>query len=227
MSLLANYFTLVLDTTGPGSPTISFPGAFITDQLVTVNISTSDADKTGYQMLIWGDVDETFETNIKSTEGTSSWISYASTKQIKMSSSDGSKTIYLKIRDDVLNVSSQASATTSLDTTLPVANVVTGPDVTKISKVATKDTATFTWKADSKIVAYEVRVVPAVDSPHDAGSLIGTINGSTNTSGSTTINADTNTTTKITGADLELASSGDGAKIIKVFIKDEAGNWSV
>lgn len=109
-----------------------------------------------------------------------------------MSDSDGSKTIYLKIRDDVLNVSSQASATTSLDTTLPVANVVTGPDVTKISKVATKDTATFTWKADSKIVAYEVRVVPASDSPHDAGSVIGTTNGSTNTSGSTVINADTN-----------------------------------
>lgn len=118
MRILGNYFTLVLDTTGPGSPAISFPGAFITDQLVTVNISTSDIDKTGYQMLIWGDVDETFETNIKATEGTSSWISYASTKQIKVSDSDGSKTIYLKIRDDVLNVSSQASATTSLDTTL-------------------------------------------------------------------------------------------------------------
>jgi hypothetical protein len=32
---------------------------------------------------------------------------------------------------------------------------------------------------------------------------------------------------KIYGADLATASAGDGDKIIKVFVQDVAGNWSV
>jgi hypothetical protein len=31
----------------------------------------------------------------------------------------------------------------------------------------------------------------------------------------------------IKGTDLETASAGDGAKTVKVFVQDLAGNWSV
>ena len=39
--------------------------------------------------------------------------------------------------------------------------------------------------------------------------------------------AATNIQVTITGTDLETASPGDGAKIVKVFVKNEAGTWSV
>ena len=52
--------------------------------------------------------------------------------------------------------------------------------------------------------------------------------GSTNTSGTEGgYKADTAINVTINGADLEAASSGDGVKIIKVFVKNAAGTWSV
>ena len=38
--------------------------------------------------------------------------------------------------------------------------------------------------------------------------------------------ADTVINCQIYGADLEAADAGDGTKIVKVFAKDESGNWS-
>ena len=72
----------------------------------------------------------------------------------------------------------------------------------------------------------KVKVVPSADSLHTAGTQIPTTGGSTNMSG-TTVAASASVSCTIYGADLETASSGDGAKIIKVFGKDAAGNWSV
>ena len=45
-------------------------------------------------------------------------------------------------------------------------------------------------------------------------------------SGTGTFKANTGIACTITGADLEVASSGDGQKIIKVFVKNSAGTWS-
>ena len=71
-------------------------------------------------------------------------------------------------------------------------------------------------------------VVPANNSTQDAGVIIGTTNGSQNTSGSDgSYPASENIQVTITGADLEVASSGDGVKIVKVFVKNAAGTWSV
>jgi hypothetical protein len=44
--------------------------------------------------------------------------------------------------------------------------------------------------------------------------------------GTTATAADASISCTINGADLETASSGDGAKIVKVFVKDASGNWS-
>lgn len=226
---MANYFTLTLDTTGPASPSIVLNGGaqYATEQLVTAAIGTSDGSTTGYQMKIWGNVDPSHNANIQATEGASAWITYNTSQQVKLSSGDGSKTIYLKIRDDVYNESSQASDTITLDMTLPVVTV-SNVSATRISKVAGKNSITFQFSADSIFDEYKVKVVSASGSPHDSGTLIGTTNGSENTSGSAgDYPASTPITVTITGADLEAASSGDGDKIIKVFVKDQAGNWSV
>lgn len=226
---MAAYFTLTLDTTAPSNPSISLEGGatYATAQLITATIEVSDTPTTNYQMLIWGDVDTIENANIQATEGASTWITYATTQQIKLSAGDGSKTVYLKVRDSVWNVSAQASDSITLDTTLAVATVGT-PDVTTISKQTGKNECTFTWQASDVFSEYKIKVVPATGSSHDTGIAIGTTNGSTNMSGTAgSYPADMNITSKVTGADLEAASSGDGEKILKVFVKDESGQWSV
>ncbi len=225
---MASYFTLTLDTTGPASPSITLDSGaqYATQQLVTATIGTTDSPTTGYQMKLWGDVDTTHNANIQATEGASAWIAYSTSQQVKLSSGDGSKTIYLKIRDDVYNESSQASDTITLDMTLPVVTI-SNVSATKISKIAGKNSMTFQFSSDSIFDQYKVKVVATSGSPHDSGTQIPTTAGSTNVSGSTgDYPASTPITVTIKGADLETASSGDGDKIVKVFVLDDAGNWS-
>jgi hypothetical protein len=226
---MSSYFNLILDTLAPASPAILIAGgaAYTSAQLVTCGISTADGDTTGYQIKIWGNVDPANDANVQASEGASAWISFVASKQVKLSSGDGVKTLYLKIRDSVLNESAQASDTIGLDTTVPVTTVSIGPDVTKVSKIATKRTCSFSFQCDSIFDEYKVKVVPATSSLQDAGTLIGVANGSTNMSGiAGDYPATTNINCTIDGADLEAASSGDGTKIIKVFTKDQSGLWS-
>ena len=76
-------------------------------------------------------------------------------------------------------------------------------------------------------MAYKVCVVANSSDTQSLGTTIPTTNGSTNTSGSGTFAANTDITVTIKGADLELASGGDGTKIVKVFVKDSEDDWSV
>jgi hypothetical protein len=225
---LANYFNLTLDTTAPASPTISIEGGatYATQQLVNLTIGTSDGTTTGYQMKIWGDVDTAYDGDVKDTEGGSAWITYATTKQIKLSAADGSKTIYLRIRDDVYNQSAQVSDSINLDTTLPVVTIA-GPDVTKISKIVGKDVCSFSFQVDGVFAEYVVKVVTASGAAHDTGVQIPTTAGSTNMSGNSgNYPATTPINCTIKGTDLETASTGDANKIIKVFVRDSANQWS-
>lgn len=226
---MANYFSLTLDTTAPSSPSIVLDGGatYATQQLIDATISTGDGATVGYQMKIWGSVDGTENVNIQSTEGASSWITFNTTQQVKLSSGDGNKTINLKIRDDVLNESSEVSDSVILDTTVPVVTII-GPDVPKISKVAGANVCSFSFTCDTIFNEYKVKVVSASGASHDTGVQLLETNGSINMSGnvggypaSTPINC------QITGLDLETASAGDSAKTIKVFVKDESNQWSV
>jgi len=72
-----------------------------------------------------------------------------------------------------------------------------------------------------------VKVVPATNSTHTQGTQLGTAAGSANVAGVEAISAGAGKTTTVKGADLETASAGDGDKIIKVFVKNSAGTWSV
>lgn len=218
---MASYFNLTLDTTGPQNVAvvINSGAAKTASTTVTLAITTDDVDTTGYQMKIWGIASA-------ANEADASWETFQASKQVVLSSGDGSKTVYVKLRDDVHNVSSSASDSITLDTTVPVVTV-TGPDYAKISKVAGKDTSTITFQSDTAFVAYKVCVVTSSSDTQSLGTTIPTTNGSTNTSGSGTFAANTDITVTIKGADLELASGGDGTKIVKVFVKDSEDDWSV
>ncbi len=219
---MASYFNLTLDTTAPSGLTLSInDGAlYTTSAAVTLKIGVSDEATTGYQMKIWGIAGV-------ADEGSASWETFATTKGVTLTSDDGLKTVHIKVRDDVGNESSEVTDTITLDTTIPVVTV-TGPDKTKISKVSGFNQSVINFTTDVEFVEYKVCVVPQTSSTQDVGTVIPNTNGSTNTSGTEgNYPASQNIQVTITGADLELASAGDGLKIVKVFVKTASGLWSV
>jgi len=221
---MASYFNLTLDTIAPSGLTLTINGgqSVVTSTAVTLGISVSDTNTTGYSIKIYGDVGSGL------TEAGASWESYASSKSITLKSGDGVKTVKAKVKDDVGNVSSEATVSVLLDTTVPVVTISSGPDRTKISTVSGYDTAAFSFISDSDFTEYKVKIVPSTSSTHDTGTQIGTTNGSTNMSGSGSFSADTPISCTINGADLSAAVSGvNAAYVVKVFVKDTSGWWSV
>lgn len=218
---MASYFNLMLDTTAPSGLTLSInnDALYATSTAVQLQIGISDETTTGYQMKIWG-----IEGVAEETSAT--WETFATTKSVNLTSGDGLKTVYIKVRDEVGNETAQVSGTINLDTTVPVVTI-TGPDKAKISKVTGFNKSIFSFTSDVEFAEYKVCVVPATLSTQEAGEIIPTTGGSTNTSGTEgNYPATTPITVTIYGADLETASSGDGTKVVKVFVKTAAGLWS-
>lgn len=216
---MASYFNLTLDTAAPTSCSISLPA-----RSNSVNVSVTLAATGASYMKIYGDICTT-PGGSAIAEADASWVAYDASASLILTAADGAKTVYVKFKDDVGNVSSAVSASILLDTTAPVVTIV-GPDVSKISKVAGYNVCSFSFSADEAFEEWTVRVVPSTDSGHTAGTQIPTTGGSTNMSGNTSTAADVAVSCTIYGADLETAAAGDGAKIIKVFVKDADGNWS-
>ena len=219
---MASYFNLTLDTTAPAGVTLTINDGdlYTTSAVVELAIGTSDGVTTGYQMKIWG-IQDAVE------EAAASWEAFAATKSVTLESTNGMKTVHIKVRDSVGNESVEVTDSITLDTTVPVVTI-TGPDKATISKVATFDTSIFNFSCDVAFEEYKVCVVPATTSTQDAGTIIPITGGSVNTSGNEgDYEASSNIQVTIKGVDLEAASSGDGVKIVKVFVKNAAGTWSV
>lgn len=220
---MASYFNLTLDTLAPSGLNVSInDGAqYTSSREVTLSINIDDLETNNYQIKVWG-IDGV------DSEESASWESFTKSKSVTLTDGDGLKTIYVKVRDDVWNESSQASDTITLNTAVPVVTI-TGPDVAKISKVAQKNVSSFTFRCDVKITAWKIMVVESNSALENTGTnkQIPTDGGSTNMTGSTPTEAETPVSCTIYGADLESASSGDGVKIVKVFVKSESGIWSV
>jgi hypothetical protein len=225
---MPNYVYLILDTTGPSNPSIVIEGGatYATQQLVNLTLGTTDNPTTNYQMKIWGDVDTTYDANIKTSEETSAWFTYTTNKQIKLSTGEAEKTIYFRVRDKVFNESAIVNDKISLDLSIPVVTMST-IDVDTVSEKVGKDTASFTFSSDTPFIEYKVKVVTATGADHTLGTLIPTTAGSVNTSATGSFNTSvTPISVQIKGTDLKTASAGDAQKIIKVFVKDAAGFWS-
>lgn len=219
---MASFFNLTLDTLAPTGLTVSLNDSaeYTTSATVTLSVEVEDSPTTGYQMKIWG-------INSAENEDDASWETYTPSKSITLISGDGQKTVYVKVRDDVGNETSAVTDTIILDTKVPSVTI-TGPDKSKISKVATFNESRFSFSADVAFEEYKVCVVPQNSSTQEAGQVIPTTAGSTNTSGSDgNYEASTPIQVMINGTDLETVSGGDGVKIIKVFVRTAAGTWSV
>lgn len=214
---MASYFNLTLDTLAPIISAFSINnGASVTTSVnVTLSISCEDAAS----MKIWG-------INGVATESAASWETFSATKAVQLTSGDGSKTVYIKVRDSVYNESAVSSDTITLSTAIPTITI-TGPDVSVISEQTGKNVATFSFQSSMALKAWKVKLVPSNSSAHDAGTQIPTTGGSTNMTG-TTLAANTSKECKIYGADLSSAAGGtDGTYIIKVFGQASANDlWS-
>lgn len=214
---MASYFNLTLDTLAPSITAFSINSgaAVTTSRNVTLNITAPEAAS----MKIWG-IDGV------ASEAAASWETFASTKNVTLTSGDGTKTVYIKVRDSVYNESAASSDTITLSTAIPTITI-TGPDVSVISEQSGKNVATFSFSSSMALKAWTVRLVPSNASAHDAGTQIPTTGGSTNMSG-TSLAANTSKECKIYGADLSSAAGGtDGTYIIKVFGQASANDlWS-
>lgn len=214
---MASYFNLTLDTLAPSITAFSINSgaAVTTSRNVTLSITAEGAAS----MKIWG-IDGV------ATEQAASWETFSSTKSVTLTSGDGTKTVYIKVRDSVYNESAASSDTITLSTAIPTITI-TGPDVSVISEQSGKNVATFSFSSSMALKAWTVRLVPSNASAHDAGTQIPTTGGSTNMSG-TTLAANTSKECKIYGADLSSAAGGtDGTYIIKVFGQASANDlWS-
>lgn len=217
---MASFFNLTLDTTAPSSGSISLP-ARASSVNITATLSATDAN----YMKIWGDICAS-AGGPAIAEADASWIAYDTSAALILTATEGTKTVYVKFKDDVGNESASVNASVILDTSVPVVTII-GPDVSKISKVTNYNICGFTFSASEAFDEWTVRVVPSTDSIHTAGTQIPTTGGSTNMSGTAQKAAGTAVECTIYGADLETASTGDGAKIVKVFVKDLTGNWSI
>lgn len=204
---MASFFNLTLDTLAPtiSAFTINGGAAVTTSQQVTLAITCADAAS----MKIWG-------INGVASEADASWEAFSASKVVNLTSGDGSKTVYIKVRDSVYNESAASSATITLSTAIPTITI-TGPDVSVISEQSGKNVATFSFQSNMALKAWKVKLVPANNSAQDAGTEIPTTGGSTNMSG-TTLAANTAQQCTINGSDLSSAAGGvDGTYIIKVF----------
>ena len=214
---MASYFNLTLDTLAPtiSAFTINNGASVTTSPTVTLNISCSDAAA----MKIWG-IDGV------ASEAAASWETFASSKSVTLPSGDGSKTVYVKVRDSVYNESAVSSATITLSTALPTITI-TGPDVSVISEQDGKNVATFSFQSSMALKAWKVKLVPATTSVHTAGTQMGSTNGSTGMTG-TALAKNTAQACTINGSDLAAAAGGtDGTYIIKVFGQSAVNDlWS-
>lgn len=219
---MASYFNLTLDTTAPAGVNLKIDNGALYTSIVSVvlGISCSDTSTTGYSMKIWGSVEDA------ATEDNATWISYATSKTINLTTGDGLKTVYIKVRDNVYNESVVVSATITLNTSIPVVTIV-GPDTNIISKITGKDTSVFNFTADQHFVEYKVGVVPSTNSTEADATIIGTTGGSINTSGIGSFDENKNIQVTVKGADFSDAAGGaDGTYIVKVFAKNDANTWS-
>lgn len=179
------------------------------------------------------------------TEAAASWVTlgydlgqaYLTVKNMYVTSGDGQKNIYLKVRDNAGNESTAAVQSFIYDTTAPTVEV-SDVDYNRISKMHTarldnaskfNDETHFNFKPDSVIQAYKVVAYgseAAATAGSSADTAIGNANGSVNMS-ATGLNSDAIVAAMIRGADLEAASAGDGLKVVVVYVQDLAGTWSI
>jgi hypothetical protein len=182
--------TIDYDSTAPGvtSFVINADATYANTTSVTLTVSASDAGSGISQMMISNAAD--FSDGV--------WESFVTSKSWTLNSTDGTKNVYIKLRDTVLNVSETATDSIILDTENPTGTIsVNFGDATTASRDVTLSLAA----SDTTSGITEMMIS---ESPTFAGA-----------------SWEPYTTTKS-----YTLSASDGLKIVYVKFNDEAGNVS-
>lgn len=251
---MASYVNITLDTVGvvPLSVSLNGDDERTTSTAVTLKVTLSEEDMANadkYQMAILGDI----AGLDNSTD--MPWEPFVSEKTITLTDGDGIKVVHVYIMDDLGNIGNYDAEcgedTIILYTEIPTVTVI-GPTVARISENEGYNVSTFTFTADKKISDCKVMVVKSINSLHDDATnvLLSGANGSKityqDTDGNTKLASDDDLsfsfgeissfvsfgvgkelTVTVYGSDLFEAAGIDGAHIIKVFVKETDGSWSV
>lgn len=103
-----------------------------------------------------------------------------------------------------------------------VITITSGPTVSKVSGVTGKDSAQITWQSDIAFTHYQIRVVPATNSTVSAGTQVES--DQTPAAGGA---AATDYTDTILRSELASASAVEGTNILKIFVQNASGVWSL
>jgi hypothetical protein len=132
--------TFILDTKNPvvGTPTGGGTGINV-NQNATTSLANDKTNSQSVTLYLSASDDSTIEMMISENSDFSgaSWEAYASSKSLTLSSGDGTKTVYVKFKDQYGNLTSSYSDTIILDTTPPTApaNVIiqdiSNPDISE------------------------------------------------------------------------------------------------
>jgi hypothetical protein len=228
---MASYVNLFLDLTAPTTVVLTAPGSSGT-LAVSVSGSTADATTTGYKMKFWG---ATVVTNAVAgdTEANAPYLTYSTANQTVTFASEGSKTLNFAVYDDVGNRTAATPKSINIVTSLPTVTVdqISGGvnpnlptnDAGKFSVQPGYNTLTFRFQSNLDIIEWKVMKVANTGDLVGTGQAIGTTNGST-VGAVESITAGTFKSVTIKMADFDTQVTE--AKIVKVFVKNVAGNWS-
>ena len=187
-----------IDTTPPtGSVAINNGNPYTTSSSVTLNISGSDNLSGIGEMMISGDITDGFKNT---------WIAYAASQTVNLTSGDGNKTITVKFRDRSGNESSVYQDSIILDTTPPVADVtLTGDKVKDVGGTKYINTRYHVTVSFSNIV--EANGVAIMRFSGDISDSLKNVDWAF-----------------ATQKDYIALTAGEGEKAINVEIEDSAGN---
>ena len=179
--------TIILDATSPtGSISINDDATYANSTSVTLNLNGSDAGSGVAEMQFSNDGSDW-----------SSWETYATTKAWTLTSGDGTKTVYVRYKDNAGNTSGVYSDSIILETVAPTGSVSVNEGATYASSMA----VTLTLSASEGTSGlYQMQF---------------------SNDGSNWSNWETYVTTKAW-----TLPSGDGTKTVYVRYKDNAGNTS-
>ena len=106
--------TITIDTTAPtGTISINAGSTYATSTSTTLALSATDTTSGIYQMMVCNNSSFTSCT----------WETYSTSKNWTLTPGDGSKTVYVKFKDNAGLISTVANDTISLDTTIPTGTV--------------------------------------------------------------------------------------------------------
>jgi hypothetical protein len=223
---MASNIQFTLDTQAPASVVLTAP-ANSGSLAVSVSASTTDTDTTGYTMKFWG-TGVSADVVAGTTKANAPSLAFTTAQKTVTFVGEGSTTLNLAVYDDVGNETLATPVTINIVTSLATVTVsnISGGNTghTKFSTTSPYNVLTFNFTSSMDYTEYKVLRVSTTGSLVGTGIAITTTNGSTNVGAVESVTAGTPKTVTINM--LDLPTQVNELKIIKVFVKNVAGNWS-